>query len=185
VTREEQVRQTMSSLKRWGTVLVGAMFGLVLLAAAGQFGLTVRALVNLPTMALLAVAALVDLQRKLIPDWLTLPGLVWVLAVSAFLGWPRLSDALLGATLCGGALLLFAIASRGSVGGGDVKLMAMIGASLGWRWGFGVLAFAQLAAGVLALGLILTRRTGRKDSLAFGPFLAAFSVLAMLGKPMQ
>jgi len=104
---------------------------------------------------------------------------------SAFFGWPRLSDALLGVILCGGALLLFALISRGSIGGGDVKLMAMIGASLGWRWGFGVLAFAQLAAAGLAICLLITRRKGRKDALPFGPFLAAFAVLAILGKPMQ
>jgi prepilin signal peptidase PulO-like enzyme (type II secretory pathway) len=182
---EEQVQEKVTSFKKWGAVLISVLFGLVILAAAGQFGLTTHALINLPTLALLTIAAIVDIQRKMIPDWLTLPGLAWALVASAFFGWPRLSDALLGVILCGGALLLFALISRGSIGGGDVKLMAMIGASLGWRWGFGVLAFAQLAAAGLAICLLITRRKGRKDALPFGPFLAAFAVLAILGKPMQ
>ena len=178
------MQDNVTNFTRWGAVLISVLFGLVILAAAGHFGLTTHALINLPTMALLATAAVVDIQRKMIPDWLTLPGLVWVLGASVFLGWPRVADALLGLLFCSGVLLILAVISRGSIGGGDVKLMAMIGASLGWRWGFGVLAFAQLAAAGLAICLLITRRKGRKDALPFGPFLAAFAVLAILGKPM-
>ena len=168
----------------WGVLLTGTLFGFLVIAAASHFGLTARALINLPTMILLAVAAFVDMNRKSIPDWITLPGLAWVLVVSAFLGWPRLADALLGVLFCGGALLILAVVSRGGIGGGDVKLMAMVGASLGWRWGFGVLAFAQLAIAAVALCLFLAQRKGRKDTLAFGPFLAGFAILAILARAM-
>jgi len=185
VGTEKQVPEDVAHPTKWGMLLTGALFGFVILAAANQFGLTARALINLPTMVLLAVAAIVDLQWRVIPDWLTLPGLAWALIASAFLGWPRLWDAALGVALCGGALLLFALISRGSVGGGDVKLVAMIGGVLGWRWGFGVLAIAQLCAAVLALCLFVAGRKGRRDALPFGPFLAAFGALALLGSPMQ
>jgi len=171
-------------LRTWCLVAAGVFFATVILTAAYQFGLTVRAFINLPTMILVAVAAIVDIQRKIIPDWLTLPGLAWVLVTSAFLGWPRLTDALLGMLFCGGVLLICAVISRGSVGGGDVKLMSLIGAALGWQWGFGVLVFAQLAAAGVALCLFLARRKGRKDSLPFGPFLAAFALLAIIVRPM-
>jgi prepilin signal peptidase PulO-like enzyme (type II secretory pathway) len=175
----------MRVTKTWGLTAVGVLYGAVILIAAYRFGFTGRAVMNLPTMIVLAAAAIVDLQRKMIPDWLTLPGLAWVLGASAFLGWPRLLDALFGVLFCGGIMLLLAVISRGSIGGGDVKLVAMIGASLGWRWGFGVLAFAQLSLALLALCLFIARRKGRKDTLPFGPFLAAFAILAILGKPMQ
>jgi leader peptidase (prepilin peptidase) / N-methyltransferase len=175
----------MRDIKKWGVATVGVLLGALVLAAAYGFGLTIRALINLPTMILLAIAAIVDIQRKTIPDWLTLPGLAWVLGASALLGWPRVVDALLGLSVCGGLLLILAVISRGSIGGGDVKLMAMIGASLGWQWGFGVLVFAQLAAALLALCLFVAGRKGRKDTLPFGPFLAVFAIFAILGKPMQ
>ncbi len=174
----------MTDLKRWVLITVGALFGLLILSAAYLFGLTARAAINLPIMIVLAIAAIVDVHRKMIPDWLTLPGLAWVLVASAFLGWPRLTDAVLGVLFCGGALLILAVVSRGSIGGGDVKLMAMIGASLGWRWGFGVLVFAQLAAAVVAAYLFLVHRRGRKDTLPFGPFLAAVALLALNARPM-
>jgi len=179
------VDHAMRDLKKWGLAAVGVLLAGLILAAAQHFGLTVRAFINLPPMILLAIAAIVDIQRKKIPDWLTLPGLAWVFAASLFLGWPRFLDALLGVLFCGGIMLLLAVISRGSIGGGDVKLVAMIGASLGWRWGFGVLVFAQLSAAVLALCFFIARWKGRKDTLPFGPFLAAFAILAILGKPMQ
>lgn len=175
----------MRALTRWGVATVGVFLGALILVAAYQFGFTARALVNLPLMIVFAAAGVVDLHRKRIPDRLTLPGLAWALAASLFLGWPRLLDALLGVLFCGGILLLLAVISRGSIGGGDVKLVAAIGASLGWRWGFGVVAFAQVSLALLALCLFIARRKGRKDALPFGPFLAAFAILALLAKPMQ
>ncbi len=174
----------MTDLRKWGLIAVGTLFGLLILIAAYQFGLTARAAINLPIMVVLAVAAIVDIHRKIIPDWLTFPGLAWVLVASAFLGRPRLTDSVLGVLFCGGALLILAVVSRGSIGGGDVKLMAMIGASLGWRWGFWVLVFAQLAAAAVAAYLFLVHRKGRKDTLPFGPFLAAVALLALNARPM-
>jgi leader peptidase (prepilin peptidase)/N-methyltransferase len=173
-----------TDVSKWGAAVIGALLGLLILAAAYQFGPTIRAVANLPTMTLLAIAAVLDFRRRRIPDWLTLPGISWVLAASAFLGWPRLVDALLGILVCGGALLILAVASRGSIGGGDVKLMAMIGGSLGWRWGLGVLVVAQVAAAFLAIPMLLSRRKSLKDLLPFGPFLVAFAILALLSKPM-
>jgi len=175
----------MTVAKMWGLTAVGVLYGALILLAAYGFGFTSRAAINLPIMIVLATAGVVDLHRKRIPDRLTLPGLAWALAASLFLGWPRLLDALLGVLLCGGIMLLLAVISRGSIGGGDVKLVAAIGASLGWRWGFGVVAFAQVSLALLALCLFIARRKGRKDALPFGPFLAAFAILALLAKPMQ
>ncbi len=174
----------MIDLKKWGLIAVGALFGLLILIAAYQFGLTVRAAINLPIMVIFAVAAIVDIHQKTIPDWLTFPGLGWVLVASAFLGWPRLTDAALGVLFCGGALFILSVVSRGSIGGGDVKLMAVIGASLGWQWGFGVLVFAQLAAAAVAAYLFLVHRKGRKDTLPFGPFLSAIALLALNARPI-
>ncbi len=169
---------------RWVAGVVAAMFGLLILGAAYQFGLTARALLNLPIMCVLAVSGIVDIREKRIPDWLTLPGLAWVLLASAFRGWPRVADGLLGILVCGGLLLILALISRGGIGGGDVKLTAMVGATLGWRWGFGVLAFAQVAAAAVALCLFVTRWKGLKDTLPFGPYLAAFAILAIPARPL-
>ena len=168
----------------WALILAGVFFGLLVLAVAYRFGPTTHGLVALPTAIVLALGAITDIKRKTIPDYLTLTGLAWILAASLYLGLPRAVEALIGALACGGALLILAMLRRGSIGGGDVKLMAVIGAALGWRWGFGALMFAQLAAALVAACLLVTRRKRRKDGLPFGPFLSTFAILATLVKPL-
>ncbi len=168
----------------WALILVGGLFSLLTLGAAYRFGLTAQGLIALPTLIVLAFAGIADIKRKIIPDWLTLPGLAWVLGASAYQGLSRATEAILGAVVCGGALLVLAVLSRGAIGGGDVKLTAVVGAFLGWRWGFVALFSAQVAAALVAVCLMLAGRKGRKDALPFGPFLSTFGVLAILIKPL-
>ncbi len=174
----------MKGVRKWGVGVLAAGHGILILEAAHRLGFAGRTLINLPAMGVLALCALMDIQRKAIPDWLTLPGLAWVLVAGAFLGLSRSTDALLGALACGGILFIFALLARGSIGGGDVKLMAVIGASLGWQWGFTVLILSQVAAAIVAVCLLLTGRKERKDVLPFGPFIATFAQLALFLKPM-
>ncbi len=177
-------KRAVGDLRKWAVIAVGLPFGLIILVAAYQFGFTTRGFLNLPIMCVVAICGIVDIREKRIPDWLTLPGVAWVLLTSAFLGWPRIADALLGILICGGLLLILAGLSRGAIGGGDVKLVAMVGAALGWRWGFGVLAFTHVAAAGVATCLLLSRRKRWKDTLPIGPFLAAFALFALWSKPM-
>jgi prepilin signal peptidase PulO-like enzyme (type II secretory pathway) len=165
-------------------VLVIGLFGLLTIGVAFRFGLTAQGLIALPTVVALALAGLADLRRKIIPDWVTLPALAWVLAASVYLGFSRAAEALLGALVCGGALLVLAVVSRGAIGGGDVKLTALVGAFLGWRWGFLALFFAHVAAALVALSLMIAGRKGRKDALPFGPFLSTFALFGVLAKPL-
>ena len=172
-----QARQGTGGSGKWGVALVGVVFGLLTLGAAYRFGLTVQGLVHLPTMVVLTLAALEDIQRGTIPDWLTLPGLVWVLGASVVPGLSRPADALIGAVACGGALLILAVLSPRSIGGGDVKLAAVVGASLGWPGGLYVLIVAQIAAAAVAICLLVTGQKGLRDAVAFGPFLAGSAIL--------
>ena len=183
VTSEETVFPT-GSRARWGTALLVLLFGSLIFAAANRIGFREEGFVLLPTMVFLSVAAIVDLRRNTIQDWLTLPGLGWALTASLYQGTSRAVEAFFGALACGGALLLLATISRGGIGGGDVKLAALVGASLGWRWGLVALALAHIAAGLLAATLVLTRRRSWKNALPMGPFLAVFALLAHLARPL-
>jgi prepilin signal peptidase PulO-like enzyme (type II secretory pathway) len=169
-------------LTRWSIAIMTVLFSLLLGQAVYRSGSTVQGILALPTLAVLAVAALMDTARKVIPDWLTLPGLAWTLAASGLMGWFGVGEALRGTVVCGGLLLLLAAVSRGSIGGGDVKLMAVAGALLGWRWGLAALFLAQIAAALVAACLLIAGRKGRKDPLPFGPFLSTFAILATLAK---
>jgi leader peptidase (prepilin peptidase)/N-methyltransferase len=121
----------------------------------------------------------IDLEHQIVPNALTYPGLALGLLLALPQG--RIVDALLTAAAAGAFFLLIAIVSRGGMGGGDIKLAAMMGAFLGWP----AITVALLtaftggaAAGLLLIGL---RRRSRKDPIPFGPALAVGGIIALYG----
>ncbi len=156
----------------------GLFAGLVLTAAL-RLGLTALGLARLPVVLFLAVAAVLDIRSRRIPNWLSLPGLAWAAAASLLPATWRPTEAVLGVVVCGGLMLLLALLSRGAIGGGDYKLAATIGAALGAAGGLGVLAVAHLSAALVVLPLALWRRT-RTRAIPLGPFLALPAILALV-----
>lgn len=163
--------------------LLEAATALAWAAAYAAFGPTwgfVRAALLLTL--LLAVTA-IDLRHHLIPNRLVLAGLVLLLPASLAGRLVAWQDALAGGLACGGLLLATAVLSRGGMGGGDVKLGALLGLVLGWRLGLLALVAAFAVGGLVAVGLLLTGRKGRRDAIAFGPFLAAGAAVAVFWGP--
>ena len=127
----------------------------------------------MPLLAGLAVVTVLDLRTRLIPDFLTLPALAYALVIAAIRqGFPGLSEAAVGALVGGGVVLLAAILTRGGLGGGDIKLMAMLGGALGWKAALVTLALSQLMGGAIALVLLLSRRADRKSAFPVGALIA-------------
>jgi leader peptidase (prepilin peptidase) / N-methyltransferase len=132
--------------------------------------------VRLLFASMLIVLFAIDLEHQILPNTITLPGIV-VGLVCAIAFPPGLRDALIGAAVGGG--VLFAVAEgyyriRGEegMGMGDVKMLALVGAFLGWKLTVLTLVLASFT-GSLAGGVILvTRRGGLKAALPFGTFLA-------------
>ena len=150
------------------------------LLAISRFGHGWQWLSLVPLLATLAVVIVLDLRSRVIPDVLTLPGLAYaVLFATALRGRPAVAEAVLGAVVGGGIVLLFAIVTRGAVGGGDIKLMAMLGAALGWKPALIALALSQLVGGGIALALLFTRRADRKAHLPVGSLIALFGALLL------
>jgi leader peptidase (prepilin peptidase)/N-methyltransferase len=129
--------------------------------------------------ALVAVTA-IDLEHQTIPDRITLPGIA-VGFLTSFLG-TRVSwlDSLLGILAGGGVLFAVIVVSGGGMGGGDMKLGAMMGAFLGYKVALLALFLAVILGGAVALALLSTGIRRRKDPIPFGPFLAVASAVAML-----
>jgi prepilin signal peptidase PulO-like enzyme (type II secretory pathway) len=122
--------------------------------------------------ALLVTITLVDLRVRRIPNALVLALLLWGLVQVIWLGRPDPLAAVLGLLVGGGLLLLIALAGRGAMGAGDVKLAAALGAVLGYPLILHGLFYGILAGGAAALVLLVTRRVRRKDYIAYGPYLA-------------
>ena len=126
--------------------------------------------------ATMIVVTIIDFDARIIPDAITLPG-VGLGILSSFITPVTLVDSVVGAV--SGFLLLLGIAwgykrltGADGMGGGDIKLAALLGAFLGWQ-GFLLTVFlASLTGTVVGLILMITGRGGRKTALPFGSFLA-------------
>jgi leader peptidase (prepilin peptidase)/N-methyltransferase len=130
-------------------------------------------------MVLVAVF-FIDLDHKIIPDRITFPGIAIGLALSGLRGGPwELAVAALSGVGAGAVLLLIAVATRGGMGGGDVKLAAMMGAFLGWPLIAVGLFVGVVVGGVAAIVLLAAGLKGRKDQIPFGPALAVGGFVAM------
>lgn len=133
----------------------------------------------LPIVVALAVIVVTDLRARLIPDVITLPALAW--AVGLAVVQQRAPAAVIGACVVGGGLWILAAVARGGIGGGDVKLAALLGAALGWHSATLVLAASQLVGAAIAVGLLLARRGTRRTRLPIGGIIAILGALAILG----
>jgi leader peptidase (prepilin peptidase)/N-methyltransferase len=166
----------------WRYPLVEAFTGGVALALFLKFGLSPSFFAYFVLSAALIVISFIDLQHRIIPDLISLPGIVVGFLLALFGPLATVKDSLIGILAGGGSLYLVAfvyeaLTKREGMGGGDVKLLAMIGAWLGWKAILFTLFFASLSGTFIGGGLMLLKGEGRLYAIPFGPFLA-FSGLA-------
>jgi len=188
--------------------LVELTTGLLAVLAFVRFGPTPWGLVAFAFAAALLVVSLVDLDHLIIPDVVSLPGILVGLAVSALVpGGVGLWNAIAGVWLGGGLLWLVAMTYERATGVeglglGDAKLLAMVGAFLGWQAIPAVLVIASVVGTVAGLAVLLShegrqaarrvrrmlgpaavavhwRRAARRTAIPFGPFLALGAAVAL------
>ena len=134
---------------------------------------------------LLIIVFFVDLKHRIIPDVITLPGIVIGLAFALISPQIRILDSLLGLLIGGGVFYLLAILGellfkKESMGGGDIKLAAMLGAFLGWQKLFLIFflsAFLGSIIGILAIQF--SSKVKKHRTIPYGPFLALASFAAL------
>lgn len=163
----------------WRYPIVEATTGVLFAFAYSQFGPTTDFAAAALFLSMLIAITGIDLQHQIIPDVISLPGIVagFVANVaSARVPW---IDSALGIVVGGGAFLVIILASGGGMGGGDMKLGAMLGAFLGWKVVLLAIFVAVVLGGALAVALIALGLRGRKDPIPFGPFLAAGGAVSL------
>lgn len=140
--------------------------------------------VIIPILFVMVVAMYTDLRRRLIYDWLTLPGIIYFLVVHAVLHPEKWLTYAGGVVVLGGISLLMAVISKGQLGGGDIKLLALVGAAVGWQAGLIVLALTYLLAGAAVMPMWLTSKlTGRMRGIRevpLAPFVAGGTSLMLV-----
>jgi leader peptidase (prepilin peptidase)/N-methyltransferase len=154
--------------------------GILFIVLYLKFGLSILFVIYALMASTLLVIALIDLDHKIIPNVITLPGVLVGLILSLrFLPITPLTS-LLGVLIGGTLFYLIALVSKGGMGGGDIKLIAMIGAFLGWHGTLFTIFSSALLGAVVGISLMLLGKKGRKDKLPFGPFLSFGAILFML-----
>src|SRR3989449_6069457 len=129
-------------------------------------------------LSLMLVAVFfIDLDHQIVPNAITYPGIVAGLLLAIPQG--RIVPSVVVAAGAGALFLVIAVVSHGGMGGGDIKLAAMMGAFLGWPATAGALLLAFVTGAVAGVLLIAFKRRSRKDPIPFGPSLAAGGVIAM------
>ena len=175
---------------------ISLQYPIVELLTAAIFVIEYKAIGLSPLLAVrilfgcvLVVLFAIDLVHQLLPNVITLPALAVGLAASVVLP-PGLRDALIGALVGGGILFLiaemyFRLRHEEGMGMGDVKMLAMIGAFLGWKLTILTLILASFGGSLAGVLLLLTRRGNLKAAIPFGTFLAAGALVASLyGEPL-
>ncbi len=162
----------------WRYPLVEALTAACVVYAYLRHGLTWAAAASATLSALLVPVVFIDLEHRIIPDRITLPGIVLGLALSfARNGVVGLQQAFLAGLGAGAFFWAVAVLSKGGMGGGDVKLAAMLGAFTDPVRVLVGIFLAILGGGAVGLAFLLTGRKGRKDAIPFGPFLALGGLL--------
>jgi leader peptidase (prepilin peptidase)/N-methyltransferase len=164
--------------------LVEAATGLLFGYAAWRYGLSLAAVGAMLFCAAMVALTGIDFDTQLLPDDITLP-LLWAgLLVNLYGTFVSLSNAVIGAAV--GYLTLWSVywlfklaTGKEGMGYGDFKLLAAIGAWLGWQLLPLVILLSSVVGAVVGIALIVLARQGRNVPIPFGPYLAAAGVIAL------
>jgi leader peptidase (prepilin peptidase)/N-methyltransferase len=169
--------------------LVELITGVMSLALVLKVGLSVGFFLSLAFVCALLLVSFIDLQHQIIPDVISLPGIL-IGIVQSFTPWRTVPwmDAVIGAAAGGG--FLFAVAwgfkkwtGKDGMGLGDVKLLAMIGAWMGWRVLPFIILLSSLSGILIGGGALLLARKGLRVRIPFGPFLSIGAFLLFFFEP--
>jgi len=162
--------------------LVELINGLLTLALFLRYGPSFVFAVLFVFCCAMVVVTFIDLEHQIIPDSISLSGIVLGFIASFFIpshGW---LNSLLGILAGGGSLLLVAygyqlIAKRDGMGGGDIKLLAMMGAFFGWKAILFIVFAASLMGSVIGISIMLAKKQDSTLAIPFGPYLASAAIL--------
>ena len=165
--------------------IVEALTAVVSAIIAWKFGLTWQTALALVFTWTLIALTFIDADTTLLPDDLTLP-LLWLGLLANLYGlFVPLKDAVLGAVA--GYLVLWCIywlfkltTGKEGMGYGDFKLLAALGAWMGWKALLPIVLLSSLVGAIVGIALIVLARRGREIPIPFGPYLAAAGVIVML-----
>jgi len=161
--------------------IVEAITAIMSLLLFLKFGLSFKYLFSFIFTCALIVITFIDLRHQIIPDVISLPGIPVFFFLAVFFMNLTVWESLLGILIGGGCLFAIAflyeiITKREGMGGGDIKLLAMLGAFLGWKSLFFILFVSSLLGAVVGVSAMIIKGQDMKYAVPFGPFLSIAAV---------
>ena len=149
-----------------------------------KFGPSLSYLFYFAFVAALIVITVIDLYHQIIPDAISLPGIGVGLLASLIIPQITFSNSLIGILLGGGSLFIVAtfyqwLFKREGMGGGDIKLLAMIGAFLGWKAVILTILLSSLIGSMTGILMMVVKGKDFKYAIPFGPFLSLGAVISL------
>lgn len=149
-----------------------------------KFGISIDYFVYFFFICALIILTVIDLYHQIIPDVISLPGIVVGLLASLIIRNVSFLESLIGMILGGGSLFIIAIAyqwlfKKEGMGGGDIKLLAMIGAFLGWKSVFITIILSSFIGSIVGIILISIKGKDFKYAIPFGPFLSIGAAISL------
>ena len=165
--------------------IVELITGLIYVSLFFIYGRSTLALIYAILSSALIIISFIDLDEQIIPDEISLPGIAIGFIISFFVSYISYIDSLLGILVGGGIILLIALAGlavfkKEAMGGGDVKLAAMIGAFVGWRYITLSLFLGFFLGAIVGIILIVLKVKNKDDLVPFGPFIVLGSFITIL-----
>jgi len=144
------------------------------------YGWSAMGLAAMGLMTVFIAVAVIDLKERIIPDGITITGILAGLLLGPVVFELSILESVMGVLLGGGLFYAIAVLSRGGMGGGDIKFIAMVGAFVGWKGVLIAIFLGSLAGAVVGIGLMLFKGMRRKTPIPFGPFLVLGAMAALL-----
>ena len=165
--------------------IVEFLTGLTYLTIYLIYGLSIQSLIYIILSSALIIIAFIDLNQQIVPDIISLPGIAIGFIISFFVPYISFINSALGILAGGGIILIIAmggsaIFKKEAMGGGDVKLAAMIGAFLGWKYIIISLFLGFFTGALAGIFLIVAKIKSREDMVPFGPFIVLGSFITLL-----
>jgi leader peptidase (prepilin peptidase)/N-methyltransferase len=168
--------------------LVELLTGLLALASVIRFGVSADCFIYYIFICALVVITFIDLDLQIIPDIISLPGIPLGFLASFLLTSVSFKDSLIGILIGGGSLFLVAwgyqlVTGKEGMGGGDIKLLAMIGAFIGWQGVCFTIFIASATGSLIGIVLMLFSQKDLKFAVPFGPFLSVGAIAYLFFGP--
>jgi len=167
---------------------VELLTGLLTVLVFAVFGPTAEGFIYFLLVTVLIAVTFIDIDHRIIPDQITLPGIPLFFLAAFFLPRFTIMDSLLGILAGGGSLYMVAwgyhlLTGQEGMGGGDIKLLAMIGAVVGWQGVLFTIFTGSLLGCIAGFSLMIKNRKGMKLAVPFGPFLSMGAVIYVFFGP--